>query len=327
MSRERLESDDALPTCEDVLAAARRIADWVRHTPVLVSEELDSRFGGRLLFKCENLQRVGAFKFRGAANAVRMLEPARRERGVVTHSSGNHGAALALAARLSGLPATVVMPDNSAAPKKAAVAKYGAEIVYCSPGRIARERTLADIVSRTGAEIIHPYNDDRVIAGQGTAALELLAAHPEIDVLMAPVGGGGLLSGTALAARGQRRRIEVLGIEPEQADDAWRSFTSGSLVQLDAPDTIADGLRASLGDRTFALITKHVDDILRVSEAEIVAAMRLLYEELRIVIEPSCAVPMAAILAGRFAPRGRSVGIILTGGNVDLDRLPWRSGP
>ena len=323
MSRERMQSVEGLPAFEDVLAAARRISDWVCHTPVLASEELDQRFGGRLFFKCENLQRVGAFKFRGAANAVRMLEPATRARGVVTHSSGNHGAALALAARLSGLPATVVMPDNSAAPKKAAVAKYGAEIVYCAPGRIARERALAEVVSRSGAEVVHPYNDDRVIAGQGTAALELLAAHPEIDVVMAPVGGGGLLSGTALAARGQRRRVEVIGVEPEQADDAWRSFTTGSLVQLDAPDTIADGLRASLGDRTFALITKHVDDILRVTEADIVAAMRLVYQELRIVIEPSCAVPMAAILSGRFIPGGRSVGIILTGGNVDLDRLPW----
>jgi threonine dehydratase len=326
MTCERRPSDDGLPTFEHVLAAARRISDWVRHTPVLTSEALDERFGGRLLFKCENLQRVGAFKFRGAANAVRMLEASQRERGVVTHSSGNHGAALALAARLSGLPATVVMPENSAAPKKAAVAKYGAEIVFCAPGRIARERALAEVVARTGAEVVHPYNDDRVIAGQGTAALELLAAHPEIDVVMAPVGGGGLLSGTALAARGQRRRVEVLGIEPAQADDAWQSFTTGSLVQLDAPDTIADGLRASLGDRTFAVITKHVDDILRVSEADIVAAMRLVYEELRIVIEPSCAVPVAAILAGQVLPRGRSVGIILTGGNVDLDRLPWCVG-
>ncbi|HSN71077.1 MAG TPA: threonine/serine dehydratase [Steroidobacteraceae bacterium] len=314
-----------LPEFDDVLAAARRIADWVRHTPVLRSDELDARFGARLFFKCENLQRVGAFKFRGAANAVRLLDEAQRQRGVATHSSGNHGAALALAAQLSGLPAVVVMPDNSAAPKKAAVARYGAEIVYCAPGRVARERTLAEVVERTGAEVIHPYNDDRVIAGQGTAALELLAAHPEIDVVMAPVGGGGLLSGTALAARGQRRRIDVIGVEPAQADDAWRSFTSGTLVQLDAPDTIADGLRASLGDRTFAVIRRHVDQILRVTDDQIVAAMRLVYEELRIVIEPSCAVPVAAILGGQMDPRGRTIGVILTGGNVDLDRLPWQA--
>jgi len=316
--------DVPLPVFEDVVAAAGRIADCVRHTPVLHSEELDERYGGRLLFKCENLQRVGAFKFRGAVNAVRVLAQEHCTSGVATHSSGNHGAALALAAKLSGIPATVVMPENSAAPKKAAVARFGAEILYCRPGRIARERALEQVVARTGAAIVHPYNDDRVIAGQGTAALELFAAYPEIDAVLVPVGGGGLLSGTALAARGQGRAIEVVGVEPAQADDAWQSFTSGELVQLDAPDTIADGLRASLGDRTFALVRQYVDRIVRVTEADIIAAMRLLYAELRIVVEPSSAVPMAAIMQGAVELRDRTVAMILTGGNVDLDRLPWQ---
>jgi len=312
-----------LPTFEDVSAAAMRIRDWVRRTPVLHSEELDERLGGRFYLKCENLQRVGAFKLRGAVNAVQMLDPACITHGVATHSSGNHGAALALAARLRGIPAYVVMPENSAAPKKAAVARYGAQVIFCRPGRIARETALAELVSRKQAEVVHPYNDDRVIAGQGTAALELLEDHPELDTVMAPVGGGGLLSGTALAAKGLSQSIRVIGAEPEQADDAWRSFTSGKLVQLDAPDTIADGLRASLGDRTFAVIRQFVDGIVRVSEADIVSAMRLIWEELKIVIEPSCAVPVAAIMRGLVEVRGREVGIILTGGNVDLDRLPW----
>lgn len=312
-----------LPTFEDVKAAALRIHEWVRRTPVLHSEELDERLGGRLYFKCENLQRVGAFKFRGAVNAVQLLDPAHLAHGVATHSSGNHGAALALAARLRGIPAYVVMPENSAAPKKAAVARYGAQVIFCRPGRIAREAALAELVSLKQAEVVHPYNDDRVIAGQGTAALELLEDQPELDTVMAPVGGGGLLSGTALAAKGVSRAIRVIGAEPEQADDAWRSFTSGKLVQLDAPDTIADGLRASLGDRTFAVIRQSVDDIVRVGEADIVSAMRLIWEELKIVIEPSCAVPVAAVMRGLVEVRDRKVGIILTGGNVDLDRLPW----
>jgi threonine dehydratase len=318
-------SSAILPSPDDVAAAARRIGDWVRITPVLESPELDAQFGGRLLFKCENLQRVGAFKFRGASNAVRLLSSASRAHGVATHSSGNHGAALALAAKLTQIPVHVVMPANSAAPKQAAVARYGATIELCAPGRLARERALAALVERTGAEVVHPYDDSRVIAGQGTAALELLNVRPEVDQIVVPVGGGGLLGGTALAASGRARPVEVIGAEPEQADDAWRSFESGALVQLDAPDTIADGLRASLSERTFALMQRYVSRIVRVSEQDIVRAMRLVYEELKVVIEPSAAVPMAAILAGRIDVRGRSTGIILTGGNVDLARLPWQT--
>jgi len=217
-----------------------------------------------------------------------------------------------------------VLPENSAEPKKRAVQAQGARIAYCAPGRIARERALAELVARTGAEVVHPYNDDRVIAGQGTAALEFRAALPDLDLLMVPVGGGGLLAGTALVAK-SAPPIEVVGVEPEQADDAWQSFRSHTLVQLDAPDTVADGLRASLGDRTFPLICNHVDDIVRVREADIVAAMRLAWETLHVVIEPSSAVPLAAVLSGAADVRKRRVGIILTGGNVDLDRLPWRA--
>jgi len=313
-----------LPDHDDVVAAAGRIRDRVRLTPIVESDELNERYEARLFFKCENLQRCGAFKFRGASNAIALLDAAQRERGVATHSSGNHGAALALAARLEGIPAWVVMPENSAEPKKRAVQAQGARIAYCAPGRIARERALAELVARTGAEVVHPYNDDRVIAGQGTAALEFRAALPDLDLLMVPVGGGGLLAGTALVAK-SAPPIEVVGVEPEQADDAWQSFRSHTLVQLDAPDTVADGLRASLGDRTFPLICNHVDDIVRVREADIVAAMRLAWETLHVVIEPSSAVPLAAVLSGAADVRKRRVGIILTGGNVDLDRLPWRA--
>ncbi len=308
----------------DIQEASQRIGAHVHRTPVLTSSYLDNETGGRLYFKCENLQKTGSFKARGAHNAVFMLEPGIAARGVVTHSSGNHAAALALAARRRGIRALVVMPSNASEIKKAAVAGYGATIVACAPTLASRESTTAALVAETGAQLIHPFEDYGVMAGQGTAALELLESQPDLDSVLVPVGGGGLLAGTAIAARGMRRGIAVIGVEPEQADDAMRSFRTGIRVGIDAPVTIADGLRASIGERTFPIVRQCVDDVVTVTEAGIVSAMRLLWERMKIVVEPSSAVPLAGILEGRIAVAGRSVGIILTGGNVALDALPWQ---
>ncbi|HZF27040.1 MAG TPA: threonine/serine dehydratase [Steroidobacteraceae bacterium] len=316
------------PDIAAIQAAAARIRPFVRRTPVVSDESLDEQFGGRLFFKCENLQRGGAFKLRGASNAICSLTEALAARGVATHSSGNHGAALALAARQRGIPAVVVMPENSSAVKLAAVRSHGAEVILCPPGRIAREAALAALIARRELHVIHPYDDYRVIAGQGTACLELIEEHPEMDIVLAPVGGGGLLSGTAIAARGLLRRVRVIGVEPEQADDAWRSFKSGERVLLDAPDTVADGLRSSLGARNFPIIRRCVDDIVRVSEDGILRATRLVLERLKLLVEPSAAVVVAALLEERLDIRGRNVGVILSGGNVDLETARWlRSSP
>ncbi|MBA3563155.1 MAG: pyridoxal-phosphate dependent enzyme [Gammaproteobacteria bacterium] len=279
---------------------------------------LDGRAGAQVFCKAENLQKVGAFKFRGAANAVFSLPDDAAARGVATHSSGNHGAAVALAARLRGIPAYVVMPHDAPAAKRAAVAHYGADIRACRPGLGSRERALDDLIAATGAQVIHPYNDHRVIAGQGTAALELLEECAGLDALLVPVGGGGLLSGTAIAGKGLVPGIRIIGVEPRQADDAWQSLTTGRRVIVDSPDTVADGLRASLGELTFAIIRRHVDEIVRVEEAAIVAAMRFVWERMKLVIEPSAAVPVAALLEGAAGVAGLRVGVILSGGNVDL---------
>ncbi len=311
------------PDLAALRAAAARIRPFVRHTPLLSDETLDAQFGARLIFKCENLQRGGAFKLRGASNAVLSLPESLASRGVATHSSGNHGAALALAAKLRGIPAVIVMPQNSAAVKIAAVRSHGAEVIFCRPGRIAREAALAELLARREMNVVHPYDDHRVIAGQGTACLELLEEHPRLDLVLAPVGGGGLLSGTAIAVRALLPQARVIGIEPEQADDAWRSFRSGERVLLDAPDTVADGLRASLGVRNFSIIRRCVDDIVRVSEDAILQALRLVLERLKVLIEPSAAVVLAALIEGRLDVEGRDVGIILSGGNVDLDTAHW----
>jgi threonine dehydratase len=287
---------------------------------VLHDERLDEELGAEVFFKCENLQRGGAFKFRGATNAVQSLTA---DVGVATHSSGNHGNALALAAQRRGIPAVVVMPRNTAAVKIAAVRRAGAEIVLCEPGVISREKALAQVLRERRLEVIHPYDDDRVIAGQGTATLEFLAQQPGLGVLMVPVSGGGLISGTAIAAKGTDAAIRVIGVEPEQADDACRSFRSGVRVLLDAPQTIADGLRASLGVRNFAIIRRLVDDMASVSEEAIVAAVRLVLERLKVLIEPSAAVTVAALLERKVDARGARVGIILSGGNLDLDSAHW----
>jgi threonine dehydratase len=290
---------------------------------VLTCEALDAMVGARLFFKCENFQKVGAFKFRGATNAVFSLSDAEASKGVATHSSGNHAAALALAARLRGIPAHVVMPSTSRAVKQAAVAGYGARIVLCEPTLAARESTLETVVAATGAAVVHPYDDPRVIAGQGTAALELLADTPHLDVVMAPVGGGGLLSGTAIVVRSLAPEARVVAAEPAAADDAFRSLELGRIVPSVDPRTIADGLLTSLGALTFAIILEHAAGIVTVSEAAIVAAMRHLWERMKILVEPSSAVPLGALIEGKLEVAGLRVGIILSGGNVDLDHLPW----
>ena len=317
----------AVPTFDDVQEAAARLAGLVHHTPVLTCSSLDDRVGAQIFCKCENFQRAGAFKFRGASNAVMSLSDAEARHGVATHSSGNHGAALALAARLRGVPARIVMPANAPQSKKASVAGYGGTIVYCEPTQEAREATLEAVVRDTGAAFVHPYDNAKVIAGQGTAALELCAEVPELDVILAPVGGGGLASGTALAAAARSPGTQVVAAEPEAADDAYRSLAAGEILPANYPNTVADGLRTSLGEFTFATIQRHKVQIVTVSEDAIVAAMRYVWERMKIVIEPSSAVPIAALLDDRLHVSGKRVGVILTGGNVDLGALPWTATP
>jgi len=294
-------------------------------TPVLTSNTLDALAGARLHFKCENLQKGGAFKARGATNAVFALSETQARRGVATHSSGNHGAALARAAALRGIRAYIVMPDNTSQVKRAAVSRYGAEITWCAPTLAARESTVRQVLAATGATLIHPYDDLLVMAGQGTVALELLNAVPTLDVILCPIGGGGLLSGIAFAAKTIKPGIRVIGVEPAGADDAARSLRAGHIVPVEHPDTIADGLRATVGERPFAEIRRIVDEIITVPDAAIVRAMRQIWEVLKIVVEPSGAVPYAALLGAPEALRARRIGLILSGGNVDLDHLPWRA--
>ena len=310
-------------TLADIEAARERIAGKVRRTPVMTSAELDQAAGASLFFKCENLQEIGAFKARGATNAVFALSDAEAARGVATHSSGNHGSAVARAAALRGVPAMIVMPQNVSRPKAAQVQRLGGQITLCAPTLMAREAAVAEILQRTGAALIHPYDDPKVMAGQGTAALELMEEVAGFDLVLAPIGGGGLLSGVATAVKAVSPKTRVVGVEPAGADDAARSFHSGRLVPGAHPETIADGLRAQLSERTFATIRAHVDDVVTVSEAAIVEAMRAIWEALKIIVEPSSAVPLAAIREGQLDVKGQRVGIVLTGGNVDLDKLPW----
>lgn len=309
-----------VPTFDDVLEAAGRIAGLAHRTPVLTCSSIDAMVGARLFFKCESFQKVGAFKFRGATNAVQSLSEQEAKRGVATHSSGNHAAALALAARQRGIAAHIVMPENAPAVKKSAVAGYGAEIVYCEPTLQARESTLETVLERTGATFVHPYDDARIIAGQGTAALELLEEHPDLDVVMTPVGGGGLLAGTILSVLA-RSSARVVAAEPAGADDAFRSLEAGHIVPSTDPMTVADGLLTSLGQLNFAIIQHGVDRIVTVQEASILAALRVMIERAKIVVEPSSAVPLGALLEGAVDVRGAKVGIILSGGNLSLDGL------
>ena len=310
------------PTLDDIRAAHARIVPHIHRTPVITSSLLDRETGARLFFKCENLQKAGAFKSRGACNAVFSLPADEAARGVATHSSGNHAAALSRAAALRGIRAHIVMPSNSPRLKQQAVAGYGGQITLCEPTLEAREQTCAAIMAATGASLIHPYNDYRIIAGAGTAALELLEDVADLDAVLAPVGGGGLMCGTALAVRGLRPGCRVLGAEPAQADDAAESLKAGHIVSKPA-HTIADGLRTLLGDRTFPILQQQLDGILTVSEDAIISAMRRLWEIAKLVVEPSGAVTFAAIREhpGQFA--GKRVGLIISGGNIDLDTLPW----
>jgi threonine dehydratase len=316
----------AVPTFADVAAAADRISSRLLRTPVMSSAALDKRADRRVVFKCENLQHGGAFKYRGALNAILPLAIAGNVTAVATHSSGNHGTAVALAAKVCGLDAYVVVPRDSARPKIANIEQAGGQLIFCEPGLPAREAALAEVIQRTGAHLVHPFDDARVIAGQGTAALELLTEEPDIDVICTPVGGGGLIGGTALAAKAMAPRCRVIGAEPAQADDAYRSFRSGTRLSVTAPATIADGLRGSIGVLNFTLLQSHVDDVVTVTEQEIVNAMRIVLQDLKLLIEPSSAVAVAALLAGKLGSSGQRVGIILSGGNVDLEQCPFLRG-
>ena len=312
-----------IPRFADLQTAAEMIVPHVHRTPVLTSRQLDAISGAHLFFKCENFQKVGAFKFRGATNAVMNLTEEQRSLGVVTHSSGNHAAALAHAAFSRGVKAYIVMPSSAPEVKKRAVAGYGAEITFCEPTLEAREAAAEGVIAATGATMIHPFDNFNIIAGQGTAAMEMLHDMPAPDAVIAPVGGGGLLSGTAIAVRHLAPAAKIYGAEPLLADDAARSLHTGTLQPALPPSTIADGLLTSLCERTFTVIRDNVNDILTVTEEQIVEAMRLIWERMKIVVEPSSAVPLAAVLANRDLFSGRKVGIILSGGNVDLANLPF----
>jgi threonine dehydratase len=306
-----------------IRAAHERIRAYIKRTPVLTSSRMDEASGASLFFKCENFQKIGAFKARGATNAVFSLDDATAPRGVATHSSGNHGAAVARAAKLRGIPAHIVMPSNSAKVKIRAVEGYGAHVVFCEPTDKAREATCADVIAKTGATLIHSFENEHVIAGQGTAAVEFLEDIPDLDLVMCPIGGGGLLSGTAVAAKSMRPNVKVIAVEPQNVDDAAQSFRAGRIIHTEKKFTIADGLRTNVGEPNFAVIRRYVDDIVTVSEEAIISAMRTIWETMKIIIEPSAAVTYAAIVEGKIDIAGRRVGIILTGGNVDLDALPW----
>ncbi len=311
-------------TMRSIREAHARIRDKIHRTPIMTSDVLDGMAGNKLYFKCENLQKAGAFKARGATNAVFLLSDAEAAKGVVTHSSGNHAAALARAARLRGIPAYIVMPSNSPQAKQAAVRRYGGEIVLCEPTLAARESTARQVMQRTGAAFIHPYDDLRVMAGQGTTAIELLEDVPDLDLILCPVGGGGQLSGIAVAAKDMKPAVRVIGVEPAGADDAARSLKAGEILPMLEPRTIADGLKTSLGARPFAEIKRLVDDIVTVREESIVQAMRQIWEVLKLVVEASGAVSYAAVVEGKTAAAGSKIGIILSGGNLDLNRLPWQ---
>jgi threonine dehydratase len=306
---------------EDILAAAERITPWVHRTPVMTSRTIDARCGGTVYLKCENFQKVGAFKFRGAVNALLRLDEAGRRAGVVTHSSGNHAQALALAGKLLGVPVTVVMPRTAPAVKREATEGYGARVVPCEPTLADRETTVAAEIAKHGLSLVHPFNDWNVIAGQGTAAIELLDQAGPLDLILCPVGGGGLLSGTALAVKDGSRPTRVIGAEPARADDARRSLETGSIQPSNDPQTIADGLRTSLGPFTFAVISRHIDRIVTATESEILEAMRFVWERMKILVEPSSAVPVAALWNGPLDVKDLRVGVIISGGNVDLEPL------
>ncbi len=312
-----------LPGLADIQAAAARVAPYVHRTPIMTSRALDRIAGCRAVFKCEHLQKTGAFKARGASNAVALLDDAAAARGVGTHSSGNHGAAVAMAAARRGVPAWVVMPSTAPAVKKAAVAGYGATIIECAPTLKARVATLDALVAKEGIATIHPSDDFAVIAGQGTLGLEIVEQVPDADVVLVPVGGGGLMSGVAAAVKGLRPQVEVIAVEPAGADDAYRSFRAKRRIPAENPRSVADGLLTTLGARTFPMMLRHVDDVITVDDGAIVQAMRLQWTRLKQVIEPSGSVAFAGLLSDRQRFAGRTAAVVICGGNVDLDRLPW----
>ena len=315
-----------IPTYDDVLAAHARIAPHIHRTPILTSSYLDALTGASLFFKCENFQKAGAFKVRGASNAVFGLSDADAARGVATHSSGNHALSLSYAAGRRGIPCAVVMPRTAPQAKKDAVRGYGGTITECEPSTTSREDVFARVQARTGADFVHPYNDPRVIAGQATCSRELMEQVQGLEQVIAPIGGGGMISGTCLTLSAIAPQVQIFAAEPEQADDALRSLRAGHIIADDAPDTVADGLKVPLKDLTWHFVKSRVTDILTASEQEIIDAMRLTWARMKIVIEPSCAVPLATILKNADVFRGRRVGVIITGGNVDLDKLPWMQG-
>ena len=316
-------ADLDLPTFDDVVAAHARIKPHIHDTPILTSETFDRMTGATLFFKCENFQKAGAFKARGASNAVFSLSDEQAAKGVATHSSGNHGLSLSYAAGRRGVPCKVVMPRTAPEAKKAAVRGYGAEVIECEPSTTSREAVFAEVVAETGAEFVHPYNDPRVIAGQGTCSKEIFEALGALDAVIAPIGGGGMVSGCCLTLSNLSPGTKIYAAEPEQADDAYKSFKSGEIVAYDAPQTIADGLKVPLKERTWHFVSHFVEDVLLASEQEIVDAMYLTWQRMKIVMEPSCAVPLATILKNKHLFEGKRVGVVITGGNVDLDRLPW----
>jgi threonine dehydratase len=315
-----------IPTYDDVLAAHQRIVPYIHRTPVLTSSYLNDLTGAELFFKCENFQKAGAFKVRGACNAVFGLSDEMAAKGVCTHSSGNHALSLSYAAGRRGIPCNVVMPRTAPQAKKDAVRGYGGVITECEPSTSSREAVFAEVQARTGGEFVHPYNDPRVIAGQATCSRELLDQVDNIDAIIAPIGGGGMISGTCLTVSTIAPGIDVYAAEPKNADDAARSFKAGHIIADDAPETVADGLKVPLKDLTWHFVRNHVTDILTATEEQIVDAMKLTWKRMKIVMEPSCAVPLATILANPETFRGRRVGVIITGGNVDLDNLPWMKG-
>jgi threonine dehydratase len=312
-----------VPEFKDVIAAHDRIRQFVHHTPVLTSESINTIFDSEIFFKCENFQKVGAFKFRGATNSILSLSADKVRNGVGTHSSGNHAAALSLAARMNGIPAYIVMPHTAPEIKIKAVKGYGGKITFCEPTLEARESTMDKVIEETKAVFIPPYNHFDIISGQGTCAKELMEEVPDLDIVMAPVGGGGLVSGTAISVKGISPGTRVIAVEPANADDAFRSFNAGKIIPSVHPNTIADGLLTSLGELTFAVIINKVDEIITVTESSIIHAMRMIWERMKIIVEPSGAVPLAALVEGNNVFRSKRIGIILSGGNADLDNLPF----
>ena len=315
-----------IPTYHDMLDAHERIKPHIRRTPIRTSDYLNDLTGAQIFFKCENFQEPGAFKVRGATNAVFGLDEAQAAKGVATHSSGNHASCLSYAAMLRGIPCNVVMPHSAPQAKKDTVRRYGGKITECEPSTSSREATFARVQAETGGDFVHPYNDPRVIAGQGTCAKEMIEDTGGLDIVVAPIGGGGMISGTCLTLSTLAPETKVIAAEPEQADDAYRSFKAGHIIADDAPRTVADGLLVPLKDLTWHFVKSHVSDILTASDPEIVDAMKLTWKHLRVVMEPSSAVPLATILKNKDVFKGKRVGVIITGGNVDLDKLPWMQG-